>query len=270
MKLTITILILFFLTSCSVKSTKKTDTDLTVKFDSVKKDEIIYQDEQLILGERIDGPANCRDSANGKILFKLNDNVLVQTAPIENKWFEIGIFLDLTGKEIKDYIILPNTDLISDGEIVGRSVDTIDIWMERDGYGFVGAYTYVDNVKKMSIPEVVLSKEIERNHLTKRELAKFIKNFDFQKNEYSDLSKFQQISIDEKFIAVQNSVERLTLLFDNNEKLIGIIHSRPINSTKFKKYNINHFYDLTIMSKLDDDMIMEIIKKRSDFYNSTN
>ena len=45
--------------------------------------DIANKQDELILGERIDGPANVRDSANGKIIFTLNDDVLIETAPQE-------------------------------------------------------------------------------------------------------------------------------------------------------------------------------------------
>lgn len=36
---------------------------------------------RLQVGERMNGPANMRDTVNGNVLFSLNDGVLIETSP---------------------------------------------------------------------------------------------------------------------------------------------------------------------------------------------
>ena len=271
MKHTILIFIIILLTSCSGKTTRKTDTGSNAKIDSVQKEEKLYNDDQLILGERIDGPANCRDSANGKTLFKLKDNVLVQTAPIKNNWIDIGLIVKLTGQQLDEYLIPPNTDLISsDGLIIGETIDSVDVWMAHDSIGIIGACTYIDNIKKLTKPENVLALEIDNDNLTKTSLEKFIKNFGLKEYENNSLPALNQFMIYESWIVDPSPRDRITLLFDSIGSLNGIIHSREINTSKFKQYNLVRGHSLTITSDMPDDQIQELIKDRIEYYSSTD
>ena len=49
----------------------------------------IQAQSKLEVGERINGPANIRDTVNGNVLFSLNDGVLIETSPAINKWLKI-------------------------------------------------------------------------------------------------------------------------------------------------------------------------------------
>ena len=51
--------------------------------------------------ERINGPANIRDSAKGEISFSLNDNVEVETIEPQNDWFKILISIKLTNEQYR-------------------------------------------------------------------------------------------------------------------------------------------------------------------------
>lgn len=135
MKHLLYILTLIFLSSCSNTADKN-------------ESKISNEQAELVLGERIDGPANIRDTVNGKILFTLNDNVVVETTPTQNKWLVAGVFVMLTPKQIEDFRIMPGTDLIStDKNVIGKTLDTVGIWMAEDSSGLIGAYTHIDNIK---------------------------------------------------------------------------------------------------------------------------
>ena len=69
----LTLILIISLIACHNNSTDKT-------INNVDSTQV-----SLFSGERIDGPANIRDKINGKVLFTINDNILVETTPTENK-----------------------------------------------------------------------------------------------------------------------------------------------------------------------------------------
>jgi len=269
MKQIISILTILFLVSCSSNVDKNTDKYQAISSDKKTEKKKIISETEFIIGERIDGPANVRNSINGKILFTLNDNVLVETTPTKGKWLQIGLFVKLTNKENKDFRILPNTDLISgDGRIIGKTVDTVDVWMGNEESGLIGAYTHIDNIKKQTIPEIILAKKIEENNISKKGLSKFIKDFEFQDYEQDEQPNLKQLFIYESIVEDPSPRDRITLLFDNSEKMIGIVHSRPIITTKYKTYDLVRGHSLTITTDLTEEEITKMINKRIYFYNS--
>ena len=69
---------------------------------------------RLDVGERINGPANIRDTVNGKLLFSLNDGVIIETSPAINKWVKIGVYVKLTIKQMEDFKLEKNISLINE------------------------------------------------------------------------------------------------------------------------------------------------------------
>jgi len=252
------VLTVISLTSCSNSSDKN---------DS----KIPNEQTELISGERIDGPANLRDTVNGKIIFTLNDNVLVETTPAENKWLVAGVFVMLTPKQIKDFKILPGTDLIStDKKVIGKTVDTVGIWMAEDSSGLIGAYTYIDNIKSTTIPEIILSKLINQDKTKLSDLEQFMTWLKFEKYELGKLPNLTQYFIYESIVVDMSPRDRITLLFSKDNTLVGIIHSRPLNTKKFQTYELIREHKLTITGDLSHEEIKKLIDKRIEFYNSVD
>lgn len=263
----LTILTVFFLTACSTKTENKNE--------QVDNKEIYdpnsTEKSERILGERIDGPANVRDTINGKVILTLDDNVLVETAPELGKWFLLGVYVKLTDKQIEDFKIYPNTDLFSvDGKIIGKSKDTIELWMTDDVSGFFGAYTHTDNIKKQTIPERALESELEKGNLTISTLKNFIWTFDFRDYGENTELKYKQLYIYESTVVDPSPRDRITLLFDNKENLIGVIHSRKLNLTKYKTYELVRGHSLTVIADIDNKEIKRIKNERINFYNSVD
>src|SRR5690554_2792428 len=83
----------------------------------------IKENSELIIGERIDGPANIRDKPNGDVLLELNDNVLIDVSEIENGWCKVIVRPELEQDEFKDFdeiTITKNRPIIQNGETIGK------------------------------------------------------------------------------------------------------------------------------------------------------
>lgn len=230
-----------------------------------------HTENDPVLGERIDGPANLRDTVNGKKLFTLNDHVLVETSQTIGKWLVAGLFVKLSERELQDLQILPGTDLAgTDGEIVGRTIDTVHVWLgsEEDKTGLIGAYTHVDNIKPYTFPEKALETELRKGQPTLESLEHFRRNFNFSAPEDDKRSGMKESYIYESTIEDLSPRDRITLLFDEAGKLAGFIHSRPVKVPKGKTFRLVRGHSLTVLSDLPRNQINELIENNIRFYNS--
>ncbi|MDD6210485.1 MAG: hypothetical protein PUB21_07775 [Bacteroidales bacterium] len=239
----------------------------------------VFQGEP-ILGERIDGPANMRDTINGKILFTLEDNVLVETAPIRNnQWFEAGLFVRLTSQQVEEEKILPGADLISgDKKVIGKALDTLNVYLiDENGDGKEGliiAYTYIDNIKRFTIPEIALIQMLNQNRLKFSDFESFLFNFKFKEYEYDDhlvnypFSGLREYFIYQSILEDLSARDRISLLFDNNENLVAVVHNREMKPDKFKTYELIRGHKLTIIENLEQNEIKEMVDKAIKWYNS--
>lgn len=266
MKQLLIISIGLLLTSCSTTTEKESNSTEATKV------ETLVPKPEPIIGERIDGPANIRDTIDGKILFELNDNTLVESTPIENDWLGIGVFVKLTKQQLNEFVILPGSELFNlDNQVIGITKDTIDVWMEdeNDYSGFIGGVSYKDNIKPETVPEKVLSNLLEQKTTSKLELSGFITDFQFTDFDLNKLPNITQMDISQSLMVDMSPRDRITLLF-RNDVLIGVVHSRELLTKSYKTYELIRGHKLTITSELSNQEIEEIRTNRIDLYNSVD
>jgi len=256
MKYLVFILTTILLNSCSNKSEKNNS--------------IISDGEtELISGELIDGPANIRDSVNGKIIFKINDNVLVETSPKQQNWLAIGLYVALTDKQLDESKIYSNSDLVlENGQIIGKTIDTVNILIAGEKAGLIVGYTHLTNIKKQTNPEKVLENQILKGNMTLSNLKSYLTAFDFKEYDENKELKYKQLYISETTLVDISPRDRITLLFNKSDNLIGAIHSRQINLKKFKTYELVRGHSMTIFAELEQNEIKRMVKERINFYNS--
>lgn len=253
MKLTLIVFVIILLSACYNNSGVKTTR------------------HEPILGERIDGPANLRDTVNGKKILSLNDNVLVETSPKLGDWLIVGLYVKLTKKQLEELSMSPNDNIIStDGKIIGKALDTVSVWMgiEDDGIGFIGGYTHIENIKIETYPEIALAKEIEKGNLSYNSLQTFMSDFRFSPLEYNQTLKLKESYIYESTVVDPSPRDRITLLFSNEDKLIGLIHSRNIKAKGFKTFGLIRGHSLTVITDVSNQQIKNWKEKLINLYNS--
>lgn len=227
--------------------------------------------DEILLGERIDGPANVRDKEKGKVILSLDDNVLVETIPEQDKWYQIGFYIQLK-KGIDPIVNLdPETPLRNiDGHPIGRTKDSVEVWRMDDSTGLVEGFTHVGNIKKHSIPEIALENEIRSGHFTFSALKKYAESFGFMEYELNPELNYKQLFIYESTILDPSPRDRITLLFDNNENLAGIFHTREILLPEYETYELIRGHSYTCVADLDKTEKQRIIDERVKFYNSVD
>mgnify|MGYP006149601823 CR=1 FL=1 len=240
----------------------------------------VLESEHLMIGERIDGPANVRDTINGgKVLFSLNDNLLVECTEEVNNWNIVGTYVKLNTKQLDAFRFLPGDTLFDvKGTIVGNVKSETELYMaseEGDGYyGLITGYTHKQNIKPESVLESAIAELINNSiqEITIEELQPIIKSF--------RLETCSPVSMgDEKgewYFTWDNTIDdpspcdRVTFIIEN-EILIGIVHARKINFKNRKTIDLAKLgRQFTAIGNVSDTKIKELIADRVNWYNSVD
>lgn len=239
---------------------------------SSSNDKISDDPASPMLGERIDGPANIRDSANGMVLFELKDDVLVEAGKANNGWQKAGSWIRLSAEEQEWLRILPDRDLFDEaGNKIGRTKDTVDVYGASDDHiGLISGYTSVRNIKVNTIPERVLCHEIMKGHRDEESLGNFMESFRFDKADMSRAGGYHSRTIYESAVDDPSPLDRITLLFNKEEKLVAIIHSRKLTLKNVETFELNVGHQLTVFGELTKDQVQNLILAQNHFYSSVD
>jgi hypothetical protein len=230
----------------------------------------VQSQTRLEVGEKINGPANIRDTVNGKILFSLNDGVIIETSPAINKWVKIGVYVKLTGKQIEAFKLEKNIPLINeDGKTIGKTISPVEISMIEEEIGYIEAYTHQDNINMAFNPEVQLMKILALGNYQKKALEPFMKKFGFTEYQEDNKLKFTQYFIYESTVVDFSPLDRITLMFDK-QNVVGYFHTRNMVVKGFKTYELVRGHKLSIIETLPIKDIKSLIQKRNAYYNSVD
>lgn len=215
---------------------------------------------EIIIGERIDGPAKVRDKPNGEILFELFDNALVEATPIKDNWFQILVSVDIEYEEFGFDSITKGRLLISNGDTIGRILKTHYVSTGRssdDAYALVFGYTHKDNIKPETIIEKALEKEISKNQRDFSNWTDFIKTFKLEEGAV-DYNKFDTYFNYENTIDDPSPDFRVVLLFESKQ-LVGLIHSRELNIENVTTHKLNSNYYISFYSDFSNEGQMDFV-----------
>lgn len=242
--------------ACSNQSKPSSDKQIGSNFER--------RNEHLIIGERIDGPANIRETANGKILFELLDSVSVISGPIKNNWLTVGLWIDLTTDNKQCECILPGEKILMNSDTVGTAIDTVQFWFLEEKSGFVAGETHVNNVLKSTIPEVYVSAQINKGKVSLLDFNALMAALEFEKGSNWGNESFQSYYFYESLIVDPSPMERISLLF-KNDTLVAICHSRPLELQNRTSFKLDRGYTLSITGNLLANEIDQLIGYRTEF-----
>jgi len=229
--------------------------------------------DTIIISERIDGPANIRDTISGRLLFSLNDNIPVEATKPKNKWLQVGILADLTQKQKDSLIILRGSSLFINGKVSGQTIEDVHLrgaFNSKDGLkGELVGYTSASNIRERTIPENIFSAIInsDTGSLKKTNFTKFLKDFQF--NDYDGLlPEFKGYEIDENWIDDPSPLLRLRLLF-KGDKLYGVFHARDLNLNSAITIKVKCGFYFSTFSQ-DDKINKELVNSFNEFITSVD
>jgi len=225
---------------------------------------------RLEVGERINGPANIRDTVNGKILFSLYDGVVIETSPAINKWVKIGVYVKLTADQIEKFRVEKGVNLVNEkGEVIGKTMNIVEISMVEEEIGYLEAYTHQDNLNMAFNPELELMKVLAQGIFQKKAFESYMKNFGFAAYQEDHILKYKQYFIYESTAVDLSPLDRITLLF-NQTNFVGIFHTRNITSKGFKTYTLVRGHKLTVLETMSNQDVKYLKDKRNTYYNSVD
>lgn len=218
----------------------------------------IAKNQELIIQERIDGPANVRDEPNGEILLELFDNAMVDVAELDNDWFKMVIYAELSHNEYVDngreeVLIKAGRSVIQNGNVIGKFKKDIKVRTSLSNGGRIViteiiGFTYKNNIKQNTIIERAFESNLVDHGRSLTVWKPFINKFDL--DDRDDLKKEYIITfsnVDGVASMGPSPGPRMILLFDE-ELLVGVFHSRRINikntnTTKLVRYGSISFFD---------------------------
>ncbi|NBG65507.1 hypothetical protein [Acidiluteibacter ferrifornacis] len=244
MKKLTSIFILILICSCNIKQSEKKVADKTENANSRVSES---KETNLIIGERIDGPANIRHKPNGDILFELKDNALIEvtTKPV-NDWYQVLVYADIDYNEypmdsiLKDRLIIVNNDTI--GKVIQSH--SISSGQGRDfAYAMLYGYTHKNNIKPETVIETAFKNNLTENGRNFSGWKGFIETFKLDKDAV-DYDEFESLYNYENSIEDPSPGFRIVLLFDN-KNLVGLIHSRELQIENTITHKLNWGYFVT-------------------------
>jgi hypothetical protein len=228
----------------------------------------------LILSERTDGPANVRDAINGKLLFRLYSNVPVYTSDTVHKWQRIALNVYIS-KEISQSHVLPaGSKLYNEYMDVGETLadipfDEMDVH-EEHGYTTLTltGYTSTQNILPETVPENILPRLIAQGASTIAGLTDFLKGFQFSKDK---IDRFNTWQMDESHVSGPSAPIRLLLVF-NDDKLLGVVHSRRLRKEgeEFKQYRLKRGYTLSVTGNAEIAGVNDFIAAFNKFIDAAD
>jgi len=235
-----------------------------------------------VIAEKIDGPANIRTEPKGELRFSLNDSVEVECTEIKNGWYEILVTIQLTAEQYDMHpLLLKKGTKISDmqGKEIGEILSDTHVYSQYTAGGAPGipkwyaadlhGYTFKSNIKPESIIEPVLSNLIINNldnlnfDFFENHLIEFNYRYGLRIPEYDSLRTFM---VYEHSMDDPSPLDRIRLIFNENKKLIAVVHLRELDLPDFEIFEIERGRKLTILEQLDDKEKTKFIEKNKQAY----
>jgi len=224
----------------------------------------------LILSERTDGPANVRDTINGKLLFQLDSNVPVYTSDTVHKWQRIALNVYISKETSRSHVLHARSKLYNEYMHVGETLadipfDEMDV-QEEHGYITLTlkGYTSMQNILPQTVPENILPRLIAQGTPTIAGLTDFLKGFQFSKGK---IDRFTCWQLDESYVSGPSSPMRLLLAF-NGDKLLGVVHSRRLGNEGDRQYRLNRGYIVSVAGNPDITDVNDFIAAFNKFINA--
>lgn len=193
----------------------------------------------------------------------LNDGTHVDTRAAEDGWQLVSLFVAITPQQAYDFVIPPGVTLKNvDGDVLGKTIDSVYIWYVWDDVGLIGGYTEVEHVNAETVPENILSNLLEEGKLHKSELHKAL-NYSGMQTTYNDSSGIiTEIYTEENITLEPPVMERIALLFNAQDTLMAIVHSCELNAPQYTTYRFDNNYLLTVTANLTQQQLDRIVEAR--------
>lgn len=250
-------------------SAKRNDTAASVP-ESATKAESPARFEGPVISERIDGPANIRNSANGKVIFSLEDNVAVTAREPQQGWLEIGVAFDLDPSGSDTKTISKGTTLMRNSKPIGQTKEDVPVYQVITGeankkLGVLNGFTSLSNIQPATILENAFAELAkDKPTLLKADMKPFLDSYKFE--DFNGLATGNQGYVFyESGLLDASARPRFWPVFRNNELML-VFHGRRMEIPGVQTRPFEDGY-ITVFSK-DEAAIKDLKKKFVSFMRS--
>lgn len=186
--------------------------------------------EGPVISERIDGPANIRHAADGKVLYSLENNVPVTAREPQKGWMEIGVWIDLDSDDQK--IVKKGSILTRDGKPIGKALEEMHLYetftIHNKKRGVLNGFTAVNNIQPATVLENAFT-ELAANKasLSLAEARPFLENY--RLGDFNGLIEgYKGYVFYESEILDPTAAPRFWPVFKDNELMV-VFHNRKMD-----------------------------------------
>lgn len=229
-----------------------------------------------IIKESIDGPANIRDTINGKILFSINNNIPIECGQEKNNWHQVGLYIPLTQEQNSKGFIDSGTVIMENSDTICTILSEVSPWWvdEENGnyHGFIAGYTHKSNIKEETIPELSLMKILSTKEEFKySDFEEYFKMFDFNDHGLTvdGYENLKNRMIYGAWIEDPSPIDRLRLMF-LDDQLIAIVHERPLSMKNKKSYPLIRDLEILILKDFSESELEDFLEKNRESYNGVD
>jgi len=267
---------LFLAWGCDQQAGKQAESQSTRK-DSVryyewKPDTTKPKEQPPIIGERINGPANIRNIANGDVVFSLNDNTLVTCTEQQHGWYQVGLTMDLPDDAFGEGDLKKGQQIKVNGKVVGEILKDMHVSTSRDNkrtWGELIGFTHANNIYPNTIIENAFLHWMDSTKdRTQDALKPFIKRFKLEE----DHKEFAPYVINynyENWINDPSAGYRLMLVF-HNKRLIGVFNTRPITLPAASHYALERGFSVEFYNDVAKEVRDDFMHQMSQFLLSAD
>lgn len=226
-----------------------------------------------IIGERVQGTVTLLDSANGRPIVQLNDNVQLDAGVPVKGWASTLVFTELNEKQTGSQVLKKGSPIITGGKVVGKVLEDVVIEMafrneERVSMGVFHAAVPQNKIKAGSVIETALGSYLHDNTgRTLSDMQSFIKQFQLRpldiNKPYIEYYKYESAADDP-------SPGYRTVLVFHQDRLIGVVSSRPMQLEGTRQYQLDRGYNGYFFTGTDEQLRKAYISKFNQFVNSAD
>jgi hypothetical protein len=228
---------------------------------------------EKIVRERAQGRVTLLDSANGRAIVQVNDNVQLEAGIPAKGWAATLVTTELSETQTEGQLLKKGSPIIADGKAVGKVLEDVVIEMtfKNDkgvNTGVFHAAVQQNKIKSGTIIENVLANYLkEHPGRTLSDMQSFIKQFQL---EALDINKPYTEYYNYESAADDPSPGYRTVLVFHQDKLIGVVDSRPLQLAGAKHYQLDRDYHGYFFTDTDEKIRKAYITKFNQFVNSAD
>ena len=228
---------------------------------------------EKIIRERAQGTVTLLDSANGRPIVQVNDNVQLEAGIPRKGWASTLVTTELNDTQTEGQLLKKGAPIIADGKTVGKVLEDVEIEMtfKNDkgvNTGVFHAAVQQNKIKTGTVIETVLAKYLQEHAgRTLPDMQSFIKQFQL---EALDINKPYKEYYNYESAADDPSPGYRTVLVFHQNKLIGVVDSRTLQLAGAKHYQLDRDYHGYFFTDTDEKLRKEYITKFNQFVNSAD